>query len=128
MIVLDASALADAVLDQPAAEWVLEQIAGEDVSSPAHQPAEMLSALSRLIRAGEIEPGTPPATGSTRRPRCRNDPSFPPLLTCGAPTYFASAPACWTACTSRSPTSSGALVTTDRRLATATAPCDVRIP
>ncbi len=58
MIVLDASALADAVLDQPAAEWVLKQIAGEDVSSPAHQPAEMLSVLSRLVRAGEIEPGT----------------------------------------------------------------------
>jgi hypothetical protein len=34
MIVLDASALVDAVPDQPAAEWVLEQIAGEEVAPP----------------------------------------------------------------------------------------------
>jgi hypothetical protein len=34
MTVLDAAALTDAVLDQPAAEWVLEQIAGEEVAAP----------------------------------------------------------------------------------------------
>ena len=46
------------MLDQPAAGWVLEQVAGEEASAPAHQPAEVLSALSRLVRAGEIEPAT----------------------------------------------------------------------
>jgi len=107
VIVLDASALADAVLDQPAAEWVLKQIAGEDVSSPAHQPAEMLSVLSRLVRAGEIEPGTArdaldEATALPQRL------VLPAVAHCGAPTHFASACASWMACTSRSPMSSGA--------------------
>ena len=90
MIALDASALVDAVLDQPAGEWVLEQIAGEEVAAPAHQSAEVLSALSRLVRAGEIEPATA-RTRSTRRPHCRSESSFSPLLTCGALTNFASA-------------------------------------
>ncbi len=55
MIVLDASALVDVVLDQPTASWVLDRIAGEEIHCPAHQPAEVLSALARLARAGEIE-------------------------------------------------------------------------
>ena len=38
MIVLDASALVDVVLDQPHGSWVLAQIAGEQVCAPAHQP------------------------------------------------------------------------------------------
>jgi predicted nucleic acid-binding protein len=54
MIVLDASALVDVVLDQPAAAWVLDQVAGEEVSAPAHQPAEVLSAVTRLVRAREL--------------------------------------------------------------------------
>lgn len=54
MIVLDASALVDVVLDQPAADWVLEQIADGDVHAPAHQSAEVLSAVSRQVRAGEL--------------------------------------------------------------------------
>lgn len=54
MIVLDASALVDVVLDQPSKEWVLERIAGQRVSAPAHQPAEVLSALARLERAGVL--------------------------------------------------------------------------
>lgn len=54
MIVLDASALVDVILDQPAAPWVLDRIAGEEIHCPAHQPAEVLSALARLARAGEL--------------------------------------------------------------------------
>lgn len=55
MIVLDASALVDAVLDQPTAGWVLDEIADEDVCSPAHQPAEVLSALARLVRTAQVD-------------------------------------------------------------------------
>lgn len=54
MIVLDAAALVDVVLDQPAKAWVLDQLGGEEVSAPAHQRAEVLSAITRLHRAGEI--------------------------------------------------------------------------
>ena len=55
MIVLDASALIDAVLDQPTAVWVLDEIADEEVCAPAHQPAEVLSALARLVRAAQVD-------------------------------------------------------------------------
>jgi len=58
VIVLDACALVDAVLDQPAASWVLDEIADEQVCAPAHQLAEVLSALARLVRASQIEPET----------------------------------------------------------------------
>jgi len=57
VIVLDASALVDVVLDQEASSWVLDQLEGEEVCAPAHQPAEVLSALARLVRAGELESG-----------------------------------------------------------------------
>jgi len=36
VIVLDASALVDVVLDQAASSWVLDQLAGEEVCAPAH--------------------------------------------------------------------------------------------
>jgi predicted nucleic acid-binding protein len=52
VIVLDASALIDVLLDQPSSEWVLAQLAGQDICAPAHQPAEVFSALARLHRAG----------------------------------------------------------------------------
>ena len=39
MIVLDASALVDVLVDQPAASWILEQVSGQRVSAPSHQPA-----------------------------------------------------------------------------------------
>lgn len=55
MIVLDAAALVDLVLDQPSAPWVLEQIEANEVSAPAHQPAEVLSAIARLARAGALD-------------------------------------------------------------------------
>lgn len=54
MIVLDAAALVDAVLDRPSKAWILDQLAAQQVCAPAHQPAEVLSALGRLQRAGEI--------------------------------------------------------------------------
>ena len=54
MIVLDAAALVDAVLDQPSKAWVLNQLTGQDVCAPAHQPAEVLSAAARLVRADQI--------------------------------------------------------------------------
>ena len=56
MIVLDASALVDVVTDQAAAPWLLDRIAGEQVHAPSHQPAEVLSALARMVRAGDLEP------------------------------------------------------------------------
>jgi len=54
VIVLDASALVDVVLDQSTAAWVLDEIAEQEVCAPAHQPAEVLSALARLVRATQI--------------------------------------------------------------------------
>ena len=58
MIVLDAAAVIDVVLDQPSAGWVLDQLVGQDVVAPAHQSAEVLSALARLVRAGHLDPAT----------------------------------------------------------------------
>lgn len=55
MIVLDASALIDVVIDQPWRAGVLEHFE-ERILAPAHQPAEVLSALARLARAGAITP------------------------------------------------------------------------
>ena len=39
MIVLDASALVDVVIDQPTKAWVLEQLEASPVCAPAHQLA-----------------------------------------------------------------------------------------
>jgi predicted nucleic acid-binding protein len=55
MIVLDASALVDVVIDQPPKQSVLEQL-DQPIAAPAHQLAEVLSALARLVRAGTITP------------------------------------------------------------------------
>jgi predicted nucleic acid-binding protein len=54
VIVLDAAALVDVVVDQPAKTWVLGQLRGVTVCAPAHQPAEVLAALARLRREGRI--------------------------------------------------------------------------
>ncbi len=54
MIVLDASALVDVLADQEHADWLLDQMQAGDVLAPAHQPAEVLSALARLHRAGVL--------------------------------------------------------------------------
>jgi predicted nucleic acid-binding protein len=56
MIVLDASALVDVVADQPEKGAVLAHL-DQPIVAPAHQLAEALSALGRLVRAGAITPG-----------------------------------------------------------------------
>lgn len=55
MIVLDASALVDAVAKRPGGPDVLSVIADEAVIAPPHQLAEVLSALTRMGRAGQLE-------------------------------------------------------------------------
>jgi predicted nucleic acid-binding protein len=57
VIVLDASALVDVVIGQPSARWVLDRLSEHEVTAPAHQPAEVLSALARLERAGRLTSG-----------------------------------------------------------------------
>jgi predicted nucleic acid-binding protein len=58
MIVLDASALVDLVLDQPVAEWLLARLEGQEILAPAHQPAEVLSAVARLVRSDVLDDQT----------------------------------------------------------------------
>lgn len=55
MIVLDASAAVDIVLDHASAPWLMNHMAGQAMCAPAHQPAEVLSALARLRRGDIIE-------------------------------------------------------------------------
>lgn len=54
MIVLDASALVDLVIGRSAASGVAAMLEREAICAPAHQPAEVLSAIGRLERAGEV--------------------------------------------------------------------------
>ncbi|HWH34397.1 MAG TPA: type II toxin-antitoxin system VapC family toxin [Acidimicrobiales bacterium] len=53
MIVLDACALVDLVIDQPWRDQLLAHL-DQPILAPAHQPAEVLSALARLRRSGQI--------------------------------------------------------------------------
>lgn len=53
MIVLDASALVDIVVDRPARGAILDRL-DQRIAAPSHQPAEVLSAVARLVRAGEL--------------------------------------------------------------------------
>ncbi len=53
MIVLDASALVDVVTDRPPRDAVLGHL-DQRIVAPSHQPAEVLSAVARLVRAGEL--------------------------------------------------------------------------
>lgn len=55
MIVLDASALVDVVTDQPAKSAVLEHL-GQPIAAPGHQLAEVLSAIARMVRGGQLDP------------------------------------------------------------------------
>lgn len=57
MIVLDASALVDVVIGQPTRAWVLDRLRGQELVAPSHQPAEVLSAVARLVRGGALTPG-----------------------------------------------------------------------
>ncbi|MGH8892078.1 MAG: type II toxin-antitoxin system VapC family toxin [Actinomycetes bacterium] len=52
MIVLDASALVELAVSPRTSAWVIDRLAGEDAVAPGHQPAEVISALARLARAG----------------------------------------------------------------------------
>jgi predicted nucleic acid-binding protein len=128
VIVLDASALVDVVIDQPSAPWVLDQIADEEVAAPAHQPAEILSALARLVRAAVLEPGAA---------RDAVDEAFalPQRLIPAGPAHARRA----FALRDRVRVVDGLyvvladelgcpLVTTDRRLAGAEVPCEIRVP
>lgn len=54
MIVLDASALVDVVLDRPAKTRLVGHL-DDELCAPAHQPAEALSAIARLVRAEVVE-------------------------------------------------------------------------
>ncbi|MDR0344015.1 MAG: type II toxin-antitoxin system VapC family toxin [Nocardiopsaceae bacterium] len=128
MIVLDASALVDVVLDQPAAAWVLDQISDEGIRSPSHQPAEVLSALSRLVRDGLL--------GSREALDALHEASaLPQQLVTPTPAHLQRA----FALRGRIRVLDGlyvalaeelgcALVTTDSRLSRAAAPCEVRAP
>lgn len=58
MIVLDASALVDVLIDQEHAGWVLDQMQSGELVAPAHQPAEVLSAVARLHRTGVLAEDT----------------------------------------------------------------------
>lgn len=54
MMVLDASALVDVVLGGTSAGWVLDRLDDQELCAPSHLFAETLSALARLVRAGEL--------------------------------------------------------------------------
>jgi len=53
--VVDASAIVDLLLDNALGAAVRRRIAGHVLLAPAHIDAEVLSALGRLHRAGELE-------------------------------------------------------------------------
>jgi predicted nucleic acid-binding protein len=55
VIVLDASALVDVVTDRPRKNAVLDVMDGQAIVAPGHQLAEVSSAISRLLRAEEID-------------------------------------------------------------------------
>lgn len=53
-LVIDASAMVDYLVDSPLAARVAERIANNEILVPAHFDAEVLSALGRLHRGGEL--------------------------------------------------------------------------
>ncbi len=53
-VVVDASALVDLLLGGPLGDRVAARIAGRRLHSPAHLDAEVLSALGRIHRAGDL--------------------------------------------------------------------------
>jgi predicted nucleic acid-binding protein len=127
VIVLDASALIDVALVQRNVKWILDQINEDDVAAPAHQPAEVLSALGRMVRAEALTPEAarsaldaalgipqqlvPPSAAHVRRAFALREHI---RVTDGL--YVALADEL------------GCPLVTDRRLAGAHAPCEVRVP
>lgn len=128
MIVLDASALVDVVVDEPSGLWVLEQMSTDGVAAPSHQVAEVLSAVARLRRA-EVLDGASAASAMDRAldveqdlvissaAHVRRAMSLSDRVRVTDGLYVALAEEL------RCP-----LVTTDRRLARAGLACEVRVP
>lgn len=56
MILLDASAIVDVLLDRSPAGWVLDEMQDHELTAPGHQPAEVLSAVARIVRSGGLDP------------------------------------------------------------------------
>ncbi len=57
-VVLDASAMVDLLLGNPEGAAVRDRLAGHSLHSPGHLDAEVLSALERLSRAGDLDDDT----------------------------------------------------------------------
>ena len=57
-VVLDASAFVDLLLGNPVGCAVRERLAGESLHAPGHIDAEVLSAIGRLARAGDLDDDT----------------------------------------------------------------------
>jgi predicted nucleic acid-binding protein len=57
-VVLDASALVDLLLGNPLGGAVGRRLAGQSLHAPGHIDAEVLSALGRLNRAGNLDDDT----------------------------------------------------------------------
>lgn len=56
MLVLDASACVDLVIGSPLAAGVARALAGEDLIAPALLDVEVVSAVARLERSGQVTP------------------------------------------------------------------------
>lgn len=128
MIVLDASALVDVVVGAAPREWVLDRIASEDVVAPAHQPAEVLSALTRMERAGILDSaGVELAAGHAVELSARHEALDSGLIrdALGLRTSLRISDALYVALARRHDVP---LVTTDRRLARSVAPCRILAP
>jgi len=54
-LVLDASALVEALIGTTIGAWVRARMRGCELHAPAHLDAEVLSALGRLHRAGDLD-------------------------------------------------------------------------
>ncbi len=57
-VVLDASAMVDLLLGNPEGAAVRDRLAGHSLHAPGHLDAEVLSALGRLSRAGDLDEDT----------------------------------------------------------------------
>ncbi|MGR7024746.1 type II toxin-antitoxin system VapC family toxin [Geodermatophilus sp. URMC 62] len=57
-VVLDASAFVDLLLGNPLGVAVRSRLAGQSLHAPGHVDAEVLSALGRLNRAGDLDDDT----------------------------------------------------------------------
>ena len=79
-IVVDASAAVELLLRTPAGDRVAEALAAPPVAAPAHVDGEVLSALGRLVRAGEVAAdAVPPMLDALARAPLVRYP-LPPLL------------------------------------------------